>query len=256
MLDTHDGVGVMGVKGILTKEEIGFIIQSAKEHGAYISYKTRKYGEEPYEINTTWWSAINGEGNHEDIAFQVKRYIASRSIAFVIKGVPAVYTHGALALLNDYALVEKTGVKRDVNRGLIDPDIFAEQLKDPQSKRSLLRYMFSRIALNRTRNRTFHPQGEQLVLSISPDVFTVLRISPERDLHVLTMTNVTARETKIEIPLNELGVQDTSWRDLISGNAYETKKDKLSVHLEPYDVIWLTLAEQYRELDELAALEK
>ena len=70
------------------------------------------------------------------------------------------------------------------------------------------------------------------------------------------MTNVTGSETKIEIPLNELGVQDTSWRDLISGNAYETKKDKLSVHLEPYDVIWLTLAEQYRELDELAALEK
>jgi len=39
MLDTHDGVGVMGVKGILSKQEIDFVIQRAREHGAYISYK-------------------------------------------------------------------------------------------------------------------------------------------------------------------------------------------------------------------------
>jgi sucrose phosphorylase len=77
MLDTHDGVGLMGVKGILSKEDIALIIERAKEHGAYISYKATEHGEEPYEINTTWWSAINRDDSGEDIAFQVKRYIAS-----------------------------------------------------------------------------------------------------------------------------------------------------------------------------------
>ena len=117
MLDTHDGVGVQGVKGILTREQVETMIERAKEHGAYVSYKPTKPGEEPYEINTTWWSAINMDGSTEPIALQVKRYVASRSIALVLKGIPGIYTHGAIALPNDHALVEKTGVKRDVNRG-------------------------------------------------------------------------------------------------------------------------------------------
>ena len=118
MLDTHDGVGVMGVKGILSKAEIDFIIDSAKERGAYISYKmTENKTEEPYEINTTWWSAINRDGSDEDMDFQVKRYIAFRSIALVLKGVPGIYTHGVMAILNDHEQVKRTGVKRDVNRG-------------------------------------------------------------------------------------------------------------------------------------------
>jgi sucrose phosphorylase len=246
MLDTHDGVGVMGVKGILSKAEIDFIIDSAKERGAYISYKmTEKKTEEPYEINTTWWSAINRDDSDEDIGLQVRRYIASRSIALVLKGVPGVYTHGVVALPNDHELVKKTGVKRDVNRGMIDPELLAEELKDPDSKRSLLSRLGSRIYLARTSNRAFHPQGEQRVLNLSPDVFTVLRISPERNRHVLTMTNVTDRATGIEIPLADLGVKGTHWRDLVSQKEWMPVGDTLSIAFAPYDVIWLVPAGEW-----------
>jgi hypothetical protein len=129
----------------------------------------------PYEINTTWWSAVNREDSDEDIAFQVRRFIASRSIALALKGVPAYYTHGTVALPNDHELVKKTGVKRDVNRGMIDPDLLSKQLKDPESKRSHLRRMGSKINLIRTTNRAFHPQRDQHILMVSPDVFTALR---------------------------------------------------------------------------------
>ena len=111
ILDTHDGVGLMGVKGVLTQDEIAFMIQRAKEHNAYISYKSTELGEEPYEINTTWWSAINRGDCDEGLSLQVKRYLASRSFALVIKGVPGIYTHGALAVPNDHQLVKKTGVR-------------------------------------------------------------------------------------------------------------------------------------------------
>ncbi len=71
----------------MTLEQIDFLIQRAKEHGTYISYKvTEDKVEEPYEINTTWWSAINRADSNEGVAFQVKRYIASRSILLVLKG--------------------------------------------------------------------------------------------------------------------------------------------------------------------------
>ncbi|MGK7894311.1 MAG: alpha-amylase family glycosyl hydrolase, partial [Xenococcus sp. (in: cyanobacteria)] len=39
MLDTHDGVGLQGVKNILPKTEINFIINKARQHGAFVSYK-------------------------------------------------------------------------------------------------------------------------------------------------------------------------------------------------------------------------
>jgi len=250
MLDTHDGVGVMGVKGILEPEEIDAMVQRAKEHGAYISYKSTELGEEPYEINTTWWSAINRDDGDENLELQVKRYVASRVPALVIKGIPGIYTHGAMALPNDHELVEKTGVKRDVNRGLIDPDLYLEELKNPDSKRSLLRRTFRDIALIRARNRAFHPLGEQRILDVSPGVFAVVRVSPEGDRNVLTLTSVTTKETQIEIPLGDLGTQEVSWRDLISGEQWQVERDRLSIHLEPYKVIWLTPESQVQTIED------
>jgi sucrose phosphorylase len=240
MLDTHDGIGLMGVKGILSKEEIELIIKRAKEHGAYISYKmTEARTEEPYEINCTWWSAINYDDGKEDMSFQVKRYIASRSISLVIQGVAAVYVHGGIGTPNNHELVEQTKHRRDVNRGSIHVDPKVEALEDPTSKLSLLRAYASTVNLIRTSQRAFHPQGEQRVLMISPDVFTVLRISPEGDQHVLAMTNVTNRESSIDIPLSDLGVAETGWHDLVGDTACTAKDGKLSITLLPYDIIWL-----------------
>jgi sucrose phosphorylase len=240
MLDTHDGIGLMGVKGILPKEDIDFIVQSVKEHGALISYKmTEDRTEEPYEMNSTWWSAINGDDCDEDIAFQVKRYIASRSIALVLQGVPATYIHGAVGTPNDHNLAKKTGVNRDVNRGPIDSRVFAEALKDPRSKNSLLRKNNSRLMLIRTSQRSFHPHGGQRVLMTSPAVFTVLRTSPEGDQHVLAMTNVTNNECTIEILLSELSLEETRWYDLVNEKEWESENSTLSITLQPYDVMWL-----------------
>ena len=198
-------------------------------------YRTK----EPYEINSTWWSAVNRDNTDEDMAFQVKRFLASRSIALVLKGVPGVYVHGAAGTPNDHERVRKTGVKRDINRGVIDSRMFAEGLKDPGSKNSFIRRDGSKLNLARTRHRAFHPQGSQHVLMISPDVFTVLRISPEGDQHILTMTNVTDRVSSIEIPLSSIGIEKTRWYDLISENKSIVDNNKLTIILDPYDVIWL-----------------
>jgi sucrose phosphorylase len=240
MLDTHDGIGLMGVKGILSKEDIDFIVQSVKEHGALISYKmTEDRTEEPYEMNSTWWSAINGDECDEDIALQVKRYIASRSIAMVLQGVPAAYIHGIVGTPNDHNLAKQTGVNRDVNRGAIDSKALAEALKDPRSKNALLRKNNSRLMLIRTSQRSFHPHGGQRVLMTSPAIFTVLRTSPEGDEHLLTMTNVTKDECTIEIPLSELSLEETRWYDLVNEKEWKAENSALSITLQPYDVMWL-----------------
>ena len=240
ILDTHDGIGLMGVKEILPGEEIEFIIQTAKERGGYISYKMREdKTEEPYEINTTWWSAINDDNAREDLTLQVRRYLASRSISLVLKGVPGIYIHGAIGTANDHERVRKTGVKRDVNRGVIDARTVEEDLRNPNSKIYLLRNYGSRINLIRTQNRAFHPRGKQKVFELSPHVFVVLRTSPEGDDHVLALTNVTGKELQLDISLQELGVDARLWVDLIGEKHWEVVGSRLQVVLRPYDVAWL-----------------
>ena len=165
--------------------------------------------------------------------------MASRSIALVLKGVPGIYTHGAIALPNDHALVEKTGVKRDVNRGVIDTEIFREHLHQPGSKRSLLRLEQREISKMRTRLRAFLPRGEMRVLRPSPSVFAVLRVSPEGDRRVLTLTNITGEVVTVECDIDELGVSDANWYDLVAGEHWNATGGTLRVELGPYDVMWL-----------------
>jgi hypothetical protein len=126
-----------------------------------------------------------------------------------------------------------------VNRGVIDSKTVAEGFKDPNSKISLLRRALSKLNLTRTRQRAFHPHGNQHVLVASPHVFTVFRTSPEGDQHILTMTNVTSSRTRIEIQLSDLNIQDNHWYDLLRDKAWVAEDNKICVTLEPYDVIWL-----------------
>jgi sucrose phosphorylase len=74
---------------------------------------------------------------------------------------------------------------------------------------------------------------------ISPDIFTVLRTSPEGDQHILAMTNVTPRPCKIEMPLSEIGIEANQWYDLVGKRSCMAQDKKLRVALQPYDVVWL-----------------
>ncbi len=241
ILDTHDGIGLMGIKNILTGVEVDAMIKRARSQGATISYKMSELRTaEPYEINSTWWSALNRDNGEEDMAFQVKRYLASRSIALVIQGVPGIYTHGAVGTANDYELMQKTGVKRDINRGVIDSRKMADDLKDDGSKISLIGQYGRRLCLIRASRRAFHPHGNQQVLSLSAQVFAVLRTSPDGNDHILALTNVTGRDCRIDIPICELGVGFTRWHDVIQDRELTAKNDTLQVNMGPYDIIWLS----------------
>jgi sucrose phosphorylase len=99
--------------------------------------------------------------------------------------------------------------------------------------------MAGRLNVTRTRERAFHPQGNQQVITVFPDVFTILRTSPEGDERILAMTNVTPRRIRVEIPVSESGARETHWRDLLSENEWVAEEGKLKVAMEPYDVIWL-----------------
>jgi len=243
-LDSHDGIGVMAVKDILEKEEIDLIIRKAKEHGGFISYKTAEDGTEvPYEINITWFSALNREGSDEDIAFQVKRFTASRIISLVLRGVPGIYLHSLIGTRNDIESVMKTSAKRDINRTVIDADAITEALKDPLSKISRIGRELGRLLAIRTTKRAFHPNSDQEILMLSPSIFSVLRRSREGE-PLLALTNVTAKSCHLEVSLSQLGTDASHWYDIVSQMEWMADEGRLYLTLQPYDIIWL---EPFRE---------
>jgi glycosidase len=239
-LDSHDGIGIMAVRDILPKEDIDFILRKAEAYGGYISYKTSQDGTEvPYEINITWFSALNREDSDEDMAFQVKRFVASRVIGLVLQGVPGIYLHSLIGSRNDIEAVLVTNSKRAINRTCIDADAVTEALKNPLSKLSRISREFGRLIGIRTKRRAFHPNGGQKVLMLSPRVFAVLRTSPEEDQRILTLTNVTNRACHFEVPLSEIGLGETHWFDLAGKMEWMVENGELHISMQPYDVIWL-----------------
>ena len=240
ILDTHDGIGLQGVKNILPQEEINWIVNKARQHGAFVSYKTGAGGaEEPYEINSTWFSALTMDNGQEELAFQVKRYVASRSIALALRGVPGIYFHGLIGTPNNVANVLKTKTKRDINRQVINVEDLQELRQDAKSRLRLIAYQFGELLSIRRQHSAFHPNGEQQILVLAPEVFAVLRFSPKGDRHILALTNVSPQTCQLKIPLSLLEVEETQWYDLVGKRGWMAQEQTLKLTLQPYDVVWL-----------------
>lgn len=255
MLDTHDGIGLAGVSEILPQEEIDFLIDQAREHGAFISYRTGPLADVPYEINSTWYSALNFTGNGETRALQVRRFAASRAIAMALRGIPAIYLHSLAGSRSDVRLALETKVKRDVNRPTLDYDYLIRALAEPGSKISLISDQLRRLFRIRTLHTAFHPNGAQLVLMLSPALFTVLRTSPAGDRHVISIINVTNQPIEVDLPVAELGLNCKSWFDLLGGRGWQTSCGVLRLEAGPYDVIWVAPFEELeREIESPAHL--
>ena len=85
---------------------------------------------------------------------------------------------------------------------------------------------------------------------LSPGCFIVLRIAPNCEEHILTLTNVTNKVCEVEVPLDKLKLEasntitcatpdDTYWYDLVGKRGWRVQQQKLTLVLQPYDVVWL-----------------
>ncbi len=239
-LDSHDGVGLMAVKDILSHDEIKFMTQRAREHGGYISYKTDKDGfEVPYEINITWFNSLCREDDSVHIDRQVKKFIASRAIALTIQGVPGIYLHSFFGTKNDVDAVSCPVSKREINRKALDYNTLIQAIDDPDTLTSKIIHKLNAIITIRTKQGAFHPNGAQKILKIKPEIFTVLRTSPNKDQHILSLINITDDEFQITIPMKTVNIFEQEWYDLISQDMYTFKDESINLTLKPYDVVWL-----------------
>src|SRR5690606_21766394 len=78
-LASHDGVGVRPAEGILSQEEMAFLLQTVTENGGKISYKVNPDGSKsPYELNISYMDGITNPSRDKEERY--KRFMASQAI--------------------------------------------------------------------------------------------------------------------------------------------------------------------------------
>lgn len=239
-LDSHDGIGVMAVKNILTPEEIEIMALRIVEHGGFISYKAEGDGNEvPYELNITWYSALNRDDSDESRELKIKRYLASRSIALVVMGVPGIYFHGLLGSKNDADAVLEEGHTRSINRTTIRKKELLAEMDNKNSNIYQVAGGLIRLIHYRIREKCFHPDAPQTILSLSDRVFSVLRTSTDGQEIIMAIINITNDPESLSIDLRMHGLKGQQWTDILTKKRYNANGNNLEINLDPYDVLWL-----------------
>ncbi|THF84181.1 sucrose phosphorylase [Cohnella fermenti] len=115
-LDTHDGIGVVDVAGLLTDEEIDLVrervnrkIEPVQKYiklpGGFI--KTSGAQARQYQLMCSYYSALD----ENDAA-----YLLARVVQLYVPGIPQVHYVGLLAGENDVESVVRLGEARSINR--------------------------------------------------------------------------------------------------------------------------------------------
>lgn len=128
-LDTHDGIGVVDVAGLLTDDEIDFVREKvdeitlpAKPYLKYPGIMIKTSGEQAkrYQLGCTYYSALSCDD---------RAYLLARVVQFFTPGIPQVYYVGLLAGENDIEALKRGEEPRSINRHTYTEEEIAEAVQ-------------------------------------------------------------------------------------------------------------------------------
>ena len=188
-LDTHDGIGVVDVKDILTDEEIDFTSKALYKVGANVKrkYSSAEYNNlDIYQINTTYYSALGDDD---------KKYFIARLIQAFAPGIPQVYYVGLLAGKNDLELLENTKDGRNINRHYYTSDEIGREIQRPLVQKLLQLFTF------RNESEAFDLAGGIEVAT--PDAHTIIITRYNADKSVIAEANINLLDLRYSIFEND-----------------------------------------------------
>lgn len=156
VLDTHDGIGVIdigadaddrhGLPGLVPPQQISALVDRIHSNsGGSSQHATGAAASnlDLYQVNCTYYNALGRDDN---------AYLIARAIQFFVPGVPQIYYVGLLAGENDVALLESSGVGRDINRHHFAPAEFTAAMQKPVVKKliELIRFRNTHPAFSGT----------------------------------------------------------------------------------------------------------
>ena len=235
---SHDGVGVRPLEGILPHDEILGLADEIRQKGGFVSMRRMEDGSEsPYELNSTYFSALSDPENEE---MGMARFQCSQAVALAMKGIPAVYFHSLCGTPNDLEGYKVTKRNRTVNRKKWAQDELNQLLDDQETLPAQIFSWYSRTLRMRAGCPAFHPEAPQEILNFGSDLFAVRRDSTDGGLSVICLFNFTSEDSKVsDMSLLSSLFPEGKARDLISGGEIDWgKKDALT--LRPYQAVWLS----------------
>jgi len=129
-LDTHDGIGMVDVQGLLTEDQIDALTEKVDTYTADV----RKHLKTPsilrvpgkkvlrYQLISSYYSALNCDD---------RAYLLARTMQLFTPGIPQVYYVGMLAGKNDVDRLLMTGESRAVNRHNYTEEEIAQAVQQP-----------------------------------------------------------------------------------------------------------------------------
>lgn len=185
-LDTHDGIGVVDARDLLTDEELDYTSEQLYKVGANVKrvYSSEKYNNlDIYQINSTYYSAL---GNDD------ASYLLSRILQCFAPGIPQIYYVGLLAGENDIELLEATKEGRNINRHYYTLEEIEKEVERPVVKQllSLLRF--------RNTSKAFDLEGEIEISTPDESTIEIVRSSADHQSKARLVANLATKEFTIE----------------------------------------------------------
>ncbi len=184
-LDTHDGIGVVDARDLLTDEELDYTSEELYKVGANVKkvYSSANYNNlDIYQINSTYYSAL---GDND------RSYLLARAIQVFAPGIPQIYYVGLLAGKNDIELLEATKEGRNINR-----HYYTTEEIDQEVQRPVVQRLFDLLKL-RNRSAAFDLDGVIEVATPSNEEIQITRRSQDGQTTAVLTANLKTKEFSV-----------------------------------------------------------
>ena len=234
---SHDGVGLRPLEGLMHDYRVKELLINCEKRGGLVSHRKLSNGEDkPYELNISWWSAME-DSNRDSKRFQQERFILSQLFVMALKGVPAFYLPALLASDNDIKRFSMTGERRDLNREKFELDKLLLLLKDKESYAYNNLKLLSEAMIIRSKLKSFHPSSEMKCLTKDRQDIVAIKRSEGQE-SIFAIHNIT--ENKLNFSINDNHFknylkEEIVFKDYLTGKKYSN----LNFVLNPFQVLWI-----------------
>lgn len=245
-LASHDGMGVVPAKSLLSEDEINELVAKTLQHGGQVSYKNNSDGSQsPYELNITLFDALSDSHSGESVETKVKRFMVTQAIMLALQGVPGIYFHSLLGSPSWQAGFAETQRNRTLNRQKFQLAELEAILADSSSQASQVFNRYCDLIRKRIAQPAFHPNAAQEILSLpnTDSLFVLLRTANKQK--ILAIHNLANAPISINLNLKDLGIKEReaiqNLVDLVSNQDFALDQNgELGLELQPYQVVWLS----------------
>ena len=222
---SHDGIGLQPVKDILTKEEIGRLEYQATVNNGFVSYKNDSDGtRSAYELNCSY---LNFVSSPQDTSKQKsQKFMLTQAFMLTLPGIPGIYIHSLLGTQNDLTAVEKSGIKRRINRSKSEYNVLLEALHEEGSLQNLVFSEYKKLLQVRRAYNWFAPSLEIEIKTISDQVIVIQKKQGKRSFWAVF--NFSEKAYNFEL------FQNQKVKNLMTGVDLYSEK----ISLEPYAFRW------------------